>query len=46
MDRFNYRKYITPNGVINTEADCLAGRIQRPTALDYDPAQASRKRRR
>lgn len=38
----SYRKYITPNGVINTEADCLAGRIQRPTALDYDPADFER----
>ena len=33
----NWRSYITPNGVKNTEADCLAGRISRPSVLDGDP---------
>ena len=42
MDKFNYRKYITANEVINTEADCLASHIQRPSALDCDPTDFER----
>lgn len=38
----SYRKYITEDGVVNTEADCLAGRIPRPSALDYDSSDFER----